>query len=220
MHYFNLLKKRKIPWLIMGIFALAGTLLLFSLVLFVLGCSCTYSSFGYRITSYTPPSHGYLSSEKSNLVLSNDIPSLSRASWSGSLHERQLLAWPMVRHLSKREDLEPALVMALVQVESRFKPDVVSHRGAKGLMQINSHTARHLGLEDPTDPEANLEAGIRYLSSLGKMFDYDIRLMLAAYNAGPARVLAAGSVVPPIKETQEFVEKVLAQREEFRSRFQ
>jgi soluble lytic murein transglycosylase-like protein len=150
----------------------------------------------------------------------NALLSRGHSPWLGSLHERQELAWPLVRRFSEQENLDPALIMALVQVESRFDPTVISKRGAAGLMQINRVTARHLGLDDPLNPEANLAAGIRYLSKLSKMFDNNTRLMLAAYNAGPGRVQAAGGEVPAIKETQEFVDKVLNHSSYFRGRFQ
>lgn len=214
-----MIEKKRAPWMIMGVFTLSGGLLLTALMIFVFGCSINYSSLGYQPTSYAPPSYGYLLIDNNKLELAENKPVRDLSKWSGSLHERQKVAWPMVRHLSERAGLEPALVMAVVHVESKFNPTVVSHRGAAGLMQINPPTARHLGLHDPMDPEANLKAGIKYLSTLRKMFDNDIQLMLAAYNAGPGRVQAAGGIVPPIKETQEFVDKVLAQRDVFRSRF-
>lgn len=220
MKYYKLYEK-KISWLVLGIFGITGSLLLVSIMLLALGGNFNYSSFGFQITSYAPPSHGYLLDDEALLPAASNRANLNHnhSPWAGSLHERQKHAWPMVRRLSEREDLDPALVMALVHVESRFNPSVVSNRGAVGLMQINPPTARHLGLTNPTDPEANLKAGIKYLSTLRRMFDNDIRLMLAAYNAGPSRVLASRQV-PEIKETLEFVEKVLAQREHFRSRFQ
>ena len=221
MPYYKLAHKRNISWLVMVIFAISGSLLALSLFLFVLSGRFNYASFGFESASYTSPSHGYLLYDYTGLPAAVDSSSLNwgQSPWSGSLYERQRLVWPVVRVLSEREDLDPALVMALVQVESRFDPTVVSSRGAVGLMQINPATARHLGLSDPTDPESNLRAGISYLVSLHKIFDNDIRLILAAYNAGPTRVKALGQV-PEIKETQDFVERVLSQREIFRNRFQ
>jgi soluble lytic murein transglycosylase-like protein len=145
-------------------------------------------------------------------------PSWEDSSWEDSLWERQRHYWPVVRRLSRKEGVDPALIMAVVQVESAFSPGANSSRGAKGLMQINRHTARHLGLDDPQDPVANLSAGIRYLAELQHSFDHDIPLVLAAYNAGPTRVRAAGSTIPDIEETREFVEQVLEQTAFFRSR--
>ena len=136
-------------------------------------------------------------------------PAKAHASWEDPLEERQRQYWPVVRRLSKQEGVDPALIMAVVQVESPFTPSARSSRGAKGLMQINRHTARHLGLTNPQDPEANLSAGIRYIAELQRTFDDDIHLALAAYNAGPTRVRQAGDVIPDIEETRDFVEQVL-----------
>lgn len=134
------------------------------------------------------------------------------------LQERQLRYWPVVRRLSEREGMDPALVMAVVDVESDFDPQAESQRGAKGLMQLSPVTAHSLGLKNPADPEANLRAGIRYLSSLKKIFQDDMVLTLAAYNAGPTKVQRAGGAVPDIDETRDFVEQVLAQTDLYRSR--
>ena len=93
--------------------------------------------------------------------------------------QRHNMLWPLVERLALKNDLDPSLVMAVVQVESRFRPWVVSNRGAMGLMQINQVTAEHLGLERPMDPMANLEAGVRYLAYL-----YD---RVQMYNKRPQR---------------------------------
>jgi soluble lytic murein transglycosylase-like protein len=135
-----------------------------------------------------------------------------------SLEQRQRRWWPEVRRLSRRHGLDPALVMGVIQVESRFKGRAVSHRGALGLMQIVPLTAEELGLEDPLDPQANLEAGVRYLARLKRYFKGDRRLFLAAYNAGPTRVAALGAV-PPNRETRGYVIKVLRQADHFREAF-
>lgn len=124
--------------------------------------------------------------------------------------------WPVVRRLSEREGMDPALVMAVVHVESGFDTNAESQRGAKGLMQIAPATAEELGLNNPADPEANLRAGIRYLSSLKKTFQDDMVLALAAYNAGPGKVQRAGGAVPDIEETRDFVSQVLAQADIYR----
>ncbi len=135
------------------------------------------------------------------------------------LEQRQRKWWPIIRRLSRRYGLDPCLVMALIQAESSFDPQAQSHRGAQGLMQINGPTARHLGLDDPLDPRANLEAGIRYLAWLKNLFKDDMVLTLAAYNAGPTKVLKIGRV-PDHKETRAFVLKVLGSVDQFRQRFQ
>lgn len=134
------------------------------------------------------------------------------------LELRQRRVWPLVRRLAAKHSLDPALVMAVIHVESRFFPLAHSHRGAMGLMQINPVTARHLGLDNPLDPASNLKAGIAYLAELRDLFEGDMVMALAAYNAGPARVKASGGV-PDIQETRRYVDSVRGHIDHFRSRF-
>ncbi len=101
--------------------------------------------------------------------------------------------------------VDPALLAALVQHESGFRPDAVSHAGAIGLAQLMPGTAAGLGV-NPRDPEENLAGGARYLREQLDRFG-DVRLALAAYNAGPGRVSRAGGI-PRITETQNYVERV------------
>jgi soluble lytic murein transglycosylase-like protein len=142
-----------------------------------------------------------------------------RSAWQDPpLAERQHLLWPLVRQISEDEGVDPVLVMALVQVESRFDPWAVSERGAAGLMQITPLTSQELGLDNPLHPEANLRAGIRYLAYLRQTFA-DEALALAAYNAGPRRVQEAGGAVPDIGQTKDFVSQVQNLKSEFHQRF-
>lgn len=113
-----------------------------------------------------------------------------------------------IRYYCRRYKLDPNLIRAMVEVESDFEIRAVSPKGAEGLMQIMPGTGRGLGLVDPFDGARNLEAGIRYFRGLLDNFG-DVRLALAAYNAGPARVAQAGGV-PDIPETKAYVAKVLA----------
>ncbi|WP_324740438.1 lytic transglycosylase domain-containing protein [Tsuneonella sp. CC-YZS046] len=108
-----------------------------------------------------------------------------------------------VRELSARFDLSPALIEALVWQESRWRANAVSPAGARGLAQLMPGTARELGV-DPSDPYANLEGGARYLRAQLDRFDGDVEKALAAYNAGPGRVIAANGI-PRIRETQHYV---------------
>lgn len=109
--------------------------------------------------------------------------------------------------IAEANDLSPALLAALVWQESRWHPDAVSSAGAIGLTQLMPETARRLGV-DPRDPIANLTGGARYLRQQLDLFDGDIEKALAAYNAGPARVLRAGGV-PAIPETRGYVAAIV-----------
>ncbi len=114
----------------------------------------------------------------------------------------------LVAEAARRHGLDPALVMAVVGVESGFQPQAVSPKGAQGLMQLMPATARDLGVADPFDPAANLDGGSRYLSSLVARYDGDVTKALAAYNAGMGAVARHGGV-PPYAETRRYVRRVL-----------
>lgn len=113
-----------------------------------------------------------------------------------------------VAYLSQKYDISPALIEALVWQESRWRPNARSPVGASGLAQLMPGTARELGV-NPWDPFANLEGGVRYLRQQLDRFDGDIEKALAAYNAGPGRVLRAGGV-PNIRETRGYVASIMA----------
>ena len=112
-----------------------------------------------------------------------------------------------VMELAHRFDLSPALIEAMVWQESRWNPRAVSPVGARGLAQLMPGTARELGV-DPNDPYANLEGGARYLRQQIDRFDGDLEKALAAYNAGPGRVIRAGGI-PRIRETQKYVAAIM-----------
>lgn len=115
----------------------------------------------------------------------------------------------MVDAAARRHGLDPALVRAVVAVESGFQPQAVSPKGAQGLMQLMPATARDLGVMDPFDPASNLDGGSRYLSTLVARYDGDLSKALAAYNAGMGAVARHGGV-PPYAETRTYVNRVLS----------
>ncbi len=112
-----------------------------------------------------------------------------------------------IQQLAARFDLSPALLEAVVWQESRWRANAVSPAGARGLAQLMPGTAREMGV-DPDDPFANLEGGARYFRQQLDRFDGDIEKALAAYNAGPSRVIAANGI-PAIRETQLYVASVM-----------
>lgn len=109
---------------------------------------------------------------------------------------------------ARRHGLDPDLVVAVVAVESGFRPEAVSPKGAQGLMQLMPRTAASLGVEDAFDPAQNLDGGARHLGQLLTLYDGDLARALAAYNAGEGAVQRHGGV-PPYRETRAYVRKVL-----------
>ncbi len=116
---------------------------------------------------------------------------------------------------AERHEVDALLLAAVVQTESRFLPTAVSPRGAVGLMQVLPATAAMYGVRDLSDPHVNLDVGSRYLRRLLRDYDGDLELALAAYNAGPGAVERYGRV-PPFRETQAYVKKVLRLYEKHR----
>ncbi len=134
--------------------------------------------------------------------------------WASALPARGQSWAPDVDEAARRHGVEPELFAALVWAESGFRPEAVSHAGARGLAQLMPGTARALGV-DPDDPLENLDGGARYLSEQMDRFG-DATLALAAYNAGPNRVAQAGGV-PQITETQQYVQRVAEYADTLRS---
>ena len=115
----------------------------------------------------------------------------------------------IIEREAARSGVDPALVRAVIANESGFDPSATSSCGAAGLMQLMPGTARSLGVHDPYAPVENVGGGARYLRGLLDRFGGDVRLAVAAYNAGPGAVERYGGV-PPYAETQAYVRKVLA----------
>ncbi len=113
----------------------------------------------------------------------------------------------MIREVSARYRVDPALVRAVMQTESNWKTSAISRKGALGLMQLEPGTAQALGVNNAFDPQQNLEGGVRYLHMLLERYNGDLDRALAAYNAGPGAVDRAGGI-PRYRETREYVQKV------------
>lgn len=115
---------------------------------------------------------------------------------------------PTVEYAAKRYHLPESLLHAVITAESAYDPAAVSRTGAVGLMQLMPETARRYGVKDRKDPYENIHGGSRYLHDLLVMFNYDLNLALAAYNAGEGAVKKYGNKIPPYPETQNYVRKV------------
>lgn len=131
-------------------------------------------------------------------------PSSSRSGLRARASEYDSLIVTKARQLG----LEPALLKAIIHIESAFDATAVSPKGATGLMQLMPDTAKRYGVTDRFNPVQSLEGGGKYMRDLLLMFNYDTRLALAAYNAGENAVTRYQGV-PPYQETQEYVELVL-----------
>ena len=114
----------------------------------------------------------------------------------------------LIYEKSKKYDVDPALVAAVIEQESRFKPRAKSHVGARGLMQLMPRTGRWMGARNLYDPEQNVDAGVKYIAYLDKRFNGDLKKIVAAYNGGEGNVMRYRGI-PPFRETRQYVKKVL-----------
>lgn len=112
-----------------------------------------------------------------------------------------------ILHHARMHNVSPALIKAVIHAESAFNPQARSRVGAQGLMQLMPTTAAELGVTSPFDPEQNIDGGVRYLAMLLQMYNNDVRLATAAYNAGPGAVSRYNGV-PAYPETMAYVQRV------------
>jgi soluble lytic murein transglycosylase-like protein len=154
----------------------------------------------------------YYFSNKSDMnslgILGNRTDNLSRINRPLARNKLSALELePWVKWASQNHKVPPALIKAIIRVESNFNPAATSPKGAQGLMQLMPGTAEQLQVRNSYDIQENIWAGTRYLGMLLQKFNNNLPLALAAYNAGPQRVQKYQGI-PPIKETQGFVRDV------------
>jgi soluble lytic murein transglycosylase-like protein len=124
---------------------------------------------------------------------------------------------PLIVRVSREHNVDPALVKAIIMAESGYNPQAVSKVGAGGLMQLMPQTADSLGVQDIFDPEENVSGGVKYLKQLLNEFGGEIKLALAAYNAGSRKVKTCKGV-PPIGATHAYINKVIEYYQHYRKR--
>jgi soluble lytic murein transglycosylase-like protein len=128
---------------------------------------------------------------------------------SGSMWKRRVRYEPLIEGAARRHGLMPELLHAVIRTESAYKANALSHAGACGLMQLMPGTAERFRVSNIWDPAQNIEGGAAYLRFLMDLFENDLRLALAGYNAGENAVKRHGHQIPPYRETQNYVRKVL-----------
>jgi soluble lytic murein transglycosylase-like protein len=123
----------------------------------------------------------------------------------------QAEAEPLIVAAASMQKVDAALVRAVIRQESGFRPCAVSTSGAMGMMQLMPQTAAQYNVADPFDPELNINGGVQYLKDLLARYKGDVKLALAAYNAGPGRVDGNAGGVPAIPETQDYVRRIMSE---------
>jgi len=151
----------------------------------------------YRLYKRTPPQRATISNS-------------NNAARAAAFRANRQRYTPMINTTAAQYQVDPALVHAVIMAESGYNPNAVSPKGATGLMQLMPGTAQRYGVHNSYDAAANIRGGTHYLRDLLEMFNQNIQLAVAAYNAGENAVINHGNQIPPYRETRNYVTRVLA----------
>lgn len=182
----------------------------------LLGALCLFSSAWANIYTFTDDdgtvslSNVPVDSRYKLMLTSGVEPVKGRIDNSAGSFANKARLEKIINEVAGTYGVDQALLHAVITVESGYSPKAVSIKGASGLMQLMPETARRYGVADSFDPVQNLHGGAKYLRDLLKLFNSDIGLALAAYNAGENAVLKYGRRIPPFRETASYVPRVLA----------
>lgn len=155
----------------------------------------------YRLYKHAPPQRvavPYSSSASTGNGAAARLDEVNRRRYSA-----------IVDTTAERYQVDPALVHAVIMAESGYNPNALSPRGATGIMQLMPDTARRYGVRNSYDATANIRGGTRYLRDLLQLFNNNVHLAVAAYNAGEHAVINHGNQIPPYQETRNYVHKVI-----------
>jgi len=188
------------------------SVMLLILLSFIMGLNGWKQNF--LVATTNDQSHDNAKTHLAKAVLSNkpiiEVEMMSKHNNAENRYQRLII------DAAYRYKVEPAIIKAIIMAESGFNPKAVSKVGARGLMQLMPRTAKSLGVEDSFKPAHNIDAGVRYFKYLLDQFDGEMKLALAAYNAGSYNVRKYGGV-PPFKETKFYIYKVLKYYEAYRT---
>ena len=151
--------------------------------------------------------NGETPSQRSHNVFYDEVKRINE-SVRAAFFAEEIPFGELIWEKSQKYDVDPALVAAVIEQESRFKPRAKSHVGARGLMQLMPRTGRWMGARNLYDPEQNVDAGVKYIAYLDKRFNGDLKKIVAAYNGGEGNVMRYRGI-PPFRETRTYVKKVL-----------
>ena len=157
-----------------------------------------------------PPHDGYIKLVKTRKGWKEPAPITN-------YHENVKKYQPLIAATCRQYEIPDWLIQAVIHAESYYNPVAISSAGAVGLMQLMPETARRYGVQNRQNPQQNVEGGVRYLKDLLSMFDDNLDLALAAYNAGEQAVKKYGYRIPPFQETQNYVKKVRQLLERYKS---